>query len=113
MPKFEPKAPRSKAEFMSRILSYDFTGDLREMFPGGVNLTRMSSSSLMITSKNNPETRFLISVHIPRTEEQLAATREKIEAKQAEQAQSSTEPRKRRARESQKPVAPQDGQTSH
>lgn len=116
MPEFERRAPRSKSEFMSRILSYDFTGDLREMFPGGVNLTRMSSSSLMITSKKNPETRFLIAVHIPRTEEQLTATREKIAAKQAQQAgqaQSSTEPRKRRVRESQKPVAPQDGQTSH
>lgn len=113
MPKFEPKAPRSKSEFMNRILSYDFTGDLREMFPGGVNLTRMASNMLLLTAKDNPEIRFLLSVHIPRTEEQLAVHRERLEARRAEQAQSSTEPRKRRARESQKPVAPQDGQTSH
>lgn len=106
MPKFEPRAPRSKTEFMSRILSYDFSGDLRDLFPGGVNLTRMASNSLMLTAKDNPETRFLLSVHIPRTEEQLAVHREKLEARRAET-------KKRPGRSSQKPMATQDGPTSH
>lgn len=106
MPKFEPRAPRSKTEFMNRVLSYDFTGDLRDLFPGGVNLTRVASNSLMLTAKDNPETRFLLSVHIPRTEEQLAVHRERLEARRAET-------KKRPARASQKSVVTQDGSTSH
>lgn len=106
MPKFEPRAPRSKSEFMTRILSYDFSGDLRDLFPGGVNLTRMASNSLMLTAKDNPETRFLLSVHIPYTKEQLAARQEKQEARRAET-------KKRPARASQKSVVTQDGSTSH
>lgn len=106
MPKFEPRAPRSKSEFMTRILSYDFSGDLRDLFPGGVNLTRMASNMLLLTAKENPETRFLLSVHIPYTKEQLAARQEKLEARRAEA-------KKRPARASQKSVVTQDGSTSH
>lgn len=82
MPKsIGPRAPRTKTEFLNRILSIDFNGDLRDLFPEGVNVERSRGHSVMLVAKNDPDARFQIVVRKPRTEEQLAAMREKQSAK--------------------------------
>lgn len=82
MPKsIGPRAPRTKTEFLNRILSIDFNGDLRDLFPEGVNVERSRGHSVMLVAKNDPDARFQIVVRKPRTEEQLAAMREKQTAK--------------------------------
>lgn len=72
-----PRAPRTKTEFLNRILSIDFNGDLRDLFPEGVNVERSRGHSVMLVAKNDPDARFQIVVRKPRTEAQLAAAREK------------------------------------
>lgn len=101
MPKsFGPRAPRTKGDFLNRLLSIDFTGDLRDLFPHGVRIERDGPQAVMLIDKHDPLVRFQIVVRKPRTAGQLEAFRAKHAMPKA------------RARRVSRQAAAQDGQRS-
>lgn len=64
MPERHTKAPRSKEELINKLLSYDFSGDIRDLGEG----TQISRVAPNIVRLMFPETGrvFDLTVHIPR-----------------------------------------------
>lgn len=77
------KAPKTKAQFVDRMLMADFSGDIRDLFPNReVKITRLSANVLDIYDINN-QRHFNLVIRRPRSEEQINAAQAKREAKAA------------------------------
>lgn len=68
------REPRTKAEFMQRVLSYDFSGDIRTLSPEGARITRTGTNRLEVLMPMSG-IRFELVVRRPRSEEYLEKAR--------------------------------------
>lgn len=67
--------PRTKEEFLDRILRYDFDGDIRNIGAEPASIVRTGPNSLRLTFPES-DTTFEISVHRPREFSQAARSPE-------------------------------------
>lgn len=65
---FGTREPKTKADFISRMMSFDFNGDIRSLFPAGCVLTRTGTNSIAITSLSTSK-KWVLKVSLPRKEE--------------------------------------------
>lgn len=65
--------PRTKEEFLDRILRFDFTGDIREIGAEAASIVRTGPNSLKLTFPVSGQT-FELTVHKPRGEQYAART---------------------------------------
>lgn len=63
--------PRTKEEFLDRILRFDFTGDIREIGAEAASIVRTGPNSLKLTFPVSGQT-FELTVHKPRGEQYQA-----------------------------------------
>lgn len=65
---FGTREPKTKADFISRMMSFDFNGDIRSLFPAGCVLTRTGTNSIAITSLSTSK-KWVLKVSLPRKED--------------------------------------------
>lgn len=66
MARFEKRDPKTKEDFVNRILSYDFDGDIRHLGQGDAKLERTGAQSFRLTFQSGKT--FELVVRIPRDE---------------------------------------------
>lgn len=74
------REPRTKQELLSRILSMDFSGDLRTLSPSGAQLKRTAPNKLEVVLPTSGK-RFEIVIRRPKSEEHLTSLRAKLAKK--------------------------------
>lgn len=62
------RKPKSKREFVDRMLSYDFTGDIRDLFDHQCTLKRGGSNKIILRDAETGRD-WILTVSLPRTEE--------------------------------------------
>lgn len=69
---FMSKEPKTKEQFLNRMLSIDFTGDIRDLAADrNITLKRTSANKLALTFQSSGQT-FELVVRKPRSPEQIA-----------------------------------------
>lgn len=71
------REPRTKQELLSRILSMDFSGDLRTLSPNGAQLKRTAPNKLEVMLPTSGK-KFELVVRRPKSEEHLSKLRAKL-----------------------------------
>lgn len=84
--------PRSKEELLNKMLSYDFSGDIRELGEGA-RIERVSPNTMRLTFPEIDRV-YEISVHIPR-EEKKAGRKAKPEVDMVWESSPEATPRRR------------------
>lgn len=71
------REPRTKQELLSRLLSMDFSGDLRTLSPSGAQLKRVAPNRLEVVLPTSGK-KFELVVRRPKSEEHLTKLRAKL-----------------------------------
>lgn len=85
------REPRTKRDFLDRMLSIDFSGDLRDLSPNrNIQLKREGATSLRVVFPDTDKT-FVLRISMPRSEEALA----KLHAKREQRANAAAKKRRK------------------
>ena len=75
------KEPKTKEQFLNRMLMSDFSGDIRDLAADRNITLRRASANVLDLTFNTTGQHFQLVVRKPRTPEQIAAAEAKREAK--------------------------------